>query len=242
MMPGVAELGLALAAGSLTTLSPCVFPILPLVVGGAVQAQRLAPVAMGAGLVSSFAVLGVAVGVLGDAIGIGSDAVRSAGAWLLIVFGIVMLVPAFYRRFTLLLSPIADSAQRAGNRLDGGSLSGAFALGLVLGMVWTPCSGPLLGSALTLVASEGGAARGGLVLALFGLGAAIPLVAIAYASQAGFRRSRDWLLPRVEFVKKVFGVAIVLLGLAILTGWDKQLEAAVLNLLPEAWVNLTVRF
>ncbi|MBP9117449.1 MAG: cytochrome c biogenesis protein CcdA, partial [Methyloversatilis sp.] len=72
-MSSAAEFGLALAAGSLTTLSPCVFPILPLVVGGAVQANRLAPVAMGLGMVASFALLGVLVGVLGDALGLDGD-------------------------------------------------------------------------------------------------------------------------------------------------------------------------
>ena len=68
----------------------------------------------------------------------------------------------------------------------------AMALGAVLGLVWNPCSESLLGSSLTLVATEGGVLCGGVVLALFGLGAAIPLVAVAYASRSGFARVRDW--------------------------------------------------
>ena len=66
-MAGLAQLGFSLAAGSLTTLSPCVFPILPLVLGGAVQANRLAPLAMGAGMALSFALIGMALGLLGPA-------------------------------------------------------------------------------------------------------------------------------------------------------------------------------
>lgn len=244
-MSSAAELGLALAAGSLTTLSPCVFPILPLVVGGAVQANRLAPVApvaMGLGMVASFALLGVLVGVLGDALGLDGDLIRTAGAWLLIAFGIVMLVPALSDRFSLLMSPIAATAQQASNRVDAGSLRGSFLLGAVLGMVWSPCSGPLLASALALVASEGGAARGALILGLFGLGAATPLVGFAYASRAGFMRSRNRVLAHIDRIKKGFGLLILLAGLAVLLGWDKQLEAAVLNLLPDAWVRTTVLF
>lgn len=236
------HLGLSLIAGSLTTLSPCVFPILPLVVGGAVQANRLAPLVMGIGMALSFAAIGLVLGALGPALGIDSESVRNFGALLLIAFAVVMLVPALSRHFTELMSPIASRANAASSRLDGGSLGGALLLGGVLGLVWSPCSGPLLASALTLVASEGGAGRGALILGLFGVGAATPLVAVAYASRSGFALARGWVLARVEMVKQVLGVLIGLTGLAILTGGDKWLEAQVLNLLPESWIGVTTLF
>ncbi|MDE2276904.1 MAG: cytochrome c biogenesis protein CcdA, partial [Burkholderiales bacterium] len=143
------QLGLSLAAGSLTTLSPCVFPLLPLVLGGALQKNRLAPVAMGAGMILSFAAIGMVLGALGPALGIDADTVRTAGAAMLIAFALVMLVPALGARFTQWMLPIATQAHAASARLDGGSLVGALLLGGVLGLVWSPCSGPLLGSALT---------------------------------------------------------------------------------------------
>jgi len=242
MSAGVAGLWFAIAAGSLTTLSPCVFPILPIVVGGAVQTNRLAPLAIGAGMITSFALVGVLVGALGTALGIDSDTVRTAGAVLLIAFGIVMLVPWLNARFTHLMTPLAASANQASNSLDSGSLVGAFALGGLLGMIWSPCSGPLLASALTLVASEGGAARGALILGLFGFGAAVPLVAIAYASRAGFNRSRDWVLRHIDGFKKGFGALIILVGIAILFGIDKKLEAIVVKVLPDAWLTITTLF
>lgn len=234
------QLGLSLAAGSLTTLSPCVFPLLPLVLGGSLQASRLAPVAMGAGMVASFAGIGMAVGALGPALGVDGDSIRASGAALLIAFALIMLVPALGERFTRWMLPIASQANAASARLDSGSLLGALALGGVLGLVWSPCSGPLLGSALALVASEGGVARGGVVLGIFGLGAAIPLVAAAYASRSGFARARDWVLARVERARYGFALLLGAMGLAILTGADKVIEARVLQWLPDAWVNLTV--
>ena len=234
------QLGLSLGAGSLTTLSPCVFPILPLVLGGALQGNRFAPVAMGAGMIASFAAIGMALGALGPALGIDADSVRTAGAVMLIAFALVMLVPALGARFTQWMLPIASSANAASARLDSGSLFGALLLGGVLGLVWSPCSGPLLGSALTLVASEGGVARGGLVLGIFGLGAAIPLVAVAYASRRGFVHVRDWVLARIERVRHAFALLLGAMGVAILTGGDKWIEAQVLQWLPDAWVNLTV--
>ncbi|WP_298208507.1 cytochrome c biogenesis protein CcdA [Acidovorax sp.] len=236
----VAQLGLSLAAGGLTTLSPCVLPMLPLVVGGSLQGHRLAPVAMGAGMVVSFALIGMALGALGPALGIDGDTIRVAGALLLIAFAIVMLVPALGDRFSQWMLPIASQAQAASARLDGRSLASAFVLGGVLGLVWSPCSGPLLGSALSLVASEGGVGRGGVVLGVFGMGAAIPLVAAAYASRKGFVRVRDWVLARINVVQRSFAILLGLLGVAILTGGDKWLEAQVLQWLPDAWVNLTV--
>lgn len=234
------QLGLSLAAGSLTTLSPCVFPLLPLVLGGALQGSRFAPVAMGTGMIVSFAAIGMVIGALGPALGIDADTVRTAGAAMLIAFALVMLIPALGARFTRWMLPIASSANAASSKLDGGSVVGALLLGGVLGLMWSPCSGPLLGSALTLVASEGGVARGGLVLGIFGLGAAIPLVAVAYASRRGFVKVRDWVLARIERVRHVFALLLGMLGVAILTGGDKWLEARVLRWLPEAWVNLTV--
>ena len=234
------QLGLSVAAGGLTTLSPCVFPLLPLVLGGAVQGHRLAPVAMGLGMMLSFAGIGVVLGALGPALGIDADTIRLAGAAMLIAFAFVMLVPALGDRFSRWMLPIASAANAVSTRLDGGSLLSAAALGAVLGLVWSPCSGPLLGSALTLVASEGGALRGGVVLALFGLGAAIPLVAVAYASRSGFMRARDWILARIERVRRGFAVLLGGMGVAILTGADKWVEARVLGWLPDAWVNLTI--
>jgi cytochrome c-type biogenesis protein len=234
------QLALSLAAGSLTTLSPCVFPLLPLVLGGGLQGSRLAPLAMGLGMMLSFASIGMLLGALGPALGVDADTVRTAGAALLIAFAVVMLVPALGQRFTQWMLPIASSANAVSSKLSGGSLGSALLLGGVLGLVWSPCSGPLLGSALTLVASEGGVALGGVVLGIFGFGAAVPLMAVAYASRSGFVKVRGWVLSRMEAVRKGFALLLGALGVTILTGADKWLEARVLNWLPEAWIKLTV--
>ena len=234
------QLALSVAAGSLTTLSPCVFPLLPLVLGGAMQGNRFAPLAMGAGMTASFAAIGMLLGALGPALGIDGDTIRTAGAAMLLAFALVMLVPALGDKFSQWMLPIATAANAASTRLDGRSLLSAAALGAVLGLVWSPCSGPLLGSALTLVASEGGVARGGIVLALFGLGAAIPLVGVAYASRSGVAVAKTWVMQRIDSVRRGFALLLGAMGIAILTGGDKWVEARVLNWLPDAWVNLTV--
>ena len=240
-MPGFAEPALSVAAGALTTLSPCVFPLLPVIVGGAVQRHRAAPVAMGLGMAITFTVIGLLVGGLGGALSLAPDDVRRVGAWLLLVFGGVMLVPALERRFSNLMTPLASSADAASARLDGGALASAFALGGLLGLVWSPCAGPLLGSTLALVATAGGAPRGALLLGLFGLGAALPLVGAAYASRAGFGRVRAWVLAHAGAAKRVMGALLLGVGLLILTGGDHAVEAWVNERLPDAWLALTTR-
>lgn len=239
MAASLTEIGLGLAAGSLSTLNPCVFPLLPLVLSGALQSNRLAPVALGLGMASSFAVLGLFLGTLGAELGLDADSFRTAGGVLLLLLAAVMLVPSLNERFTLLMTPISSGAQSVSNRFSGATLGSAFALGGVLGLVWSPCSGPLLISALTLVASEGGGLRGGLILGAFGVGAAIPLVAVAYASRAGFMKARDWLLRHINTIKRGFAAVLALMGVAILTGYDKVFEAWVLRSLPDWWVRLT---
>lgn len=238
----ISHLGLSLLAGSLTTLSPCVFPILPMVLGGAAQGNRLAPLAMGLGMALSFAGIGVALGALGPAIGLDSEHVRNFGAVLLMALGLMMWVPVLNERFAQWMMPLASGANGVSTRLQGDTLGGALLLGGVLGLVWSPCSGPLLASALTLVASEGGAWRGGVILGVFGLGAATPLVAVAYASRRGFQSVRDKVLAHGDRVKKIFGALIFLAGVAIATGADKWLEAQLLDHLPEAWLRWTTLF
>lgn len=242
MAASITEVGLGLLAGSLSTLNPCVFPLLPLVVGGALQNNRLAPVAMGVGMASSFALLGLFLGILGEQLGLDIDTFRTIGGTLLLVLAGVMLVPSFNERFTLLMTPLSSGAQSVSSRLSGSTLGSAFLLGGVLGLVWSPCSGPMLISALTLVASEGGGVRGGMILGAFGLGAAIPLVGVAYASRAAFVKARDWVLARIGAIKMGFAALLAVMGLGILTGYDKVVEAAVLNMLPDWWLKLTTKF
>lgn len=241
-MISVSELSISLLAGSLSTLNPCVFPLLPLVLGGAMQSNRLAPVAMGVGMAGSFAFLGLLIGALGDTLGLDPEIVRNIGGTMLVLIGVAMLVPAWNEQMTKWMTPLASNAQNVSGKLPGTSLLSAFLLGAVLGFVWSPCSGPLLLSAMSLVATEGGLARGAAILGVFGLGAAIPLVVVAYASRSSFMKSRDWLMKHINPIKRIFALLILGLGMLILTGYDKTIEAAILEIIPDSWVQLTTRF
>jgi cytochrome c-type biogenesis protein len=241
------DLLLALAAGSLTTLNPCVLPLLPLVVAGAMAQHKLAPLAMGAGLALSYALLGLFVALVGESIGLDADRLRWIGGVLLVAFGLVQLIPALNDRFVLLLSPLANKAHSSASDASlatKASLWAPFLTGALLGLAWSPCSGPLLGGALTLVADSGstqGVWRGALILAFFGIGAATPLVGVAYLSKAKFLSFRDWMLKYSANIKKAVGLLMLLLGIAILTGYDKRLEGFLVNLMPDWLIAVTTK-
>jgi cytochrome c biogenesis protein CcdA len=241
------ELGLALIAGALTTLNPCVFPILPLVVGSAVQDSRIAPLLMGVGMATAFALLGFLTGLLAGASGFDQDLVRQVSAVLMIVFGLALLLPQGKAVFARLLSPLADRASALGTQLGGshpsarGGVAHSLGMGLLLGFVWTPCSGPLLASTLTLAAT-GGAANATLTLAIFGLGAATPLISVGYLSRAALGRLRGWVLAHGERTQQLMGALLAAIGLMVLLGADKALESTLIRLLPSSWLSLTTRF
>jgi cytochrome c-type biogenesis protein len=249
------DLLLAILAGSFTTLNPCVLPLLPLVVAGAMAQSKYAPLAMGAGLALSYALLGLFVATIGESIGMDADRLRWVGGILLMAFGLVQLTPALNDRFVLLLSPLANRAHEAAQGVSPSAAASTtsaltsspwqlwapFATGAVLGMAWSPCSGPLLGGALTLVADAGGAWRGTLILGFFGLGAAIPLVAVAYLSKTQFLRLRNWMLVHSSRIKKGVGFLMLFLGILIVTGFDKRLESFLVNLMPDWLIALTTR-
>ena len=246
------DLLLALAAGSLTTLNPCVLPLLPLVVAGAMAQNKWAPLALGAGLAASYALLGLFVALVGESIGLDADRLRQIGGILLVLFGVIQLIPALSERFVLLLSPLANKAHAAvpsssgeadgdSDGESGGSIWTSVLTGALLGLAWSPCSGPLLGGALTLVADAGGAWKGTLILGFFGIGAAAPLVGVAYLSKAKFLSFRNGMLAHSANIKKMVGLLMLAVGLAILTGYDKRLEGFLVNLMPEWLIALTTR-
>jgi len=231
---------LALVAGSLTTLNPCVLPLLPLVVAGAIAQSKWAPLSMGAGLAFSYTTLGLLVALVGESLGLDTDRLRWVGGVLLVLFGVVQLVPIMNDRLMLMLSPVANKAH-AVIPIAGSSVWRSFLTGALLGLVWSPCSGPLLGGALTLVADSKSAWRGAFILGFFGVGAATPLIAVAYLSKTKFLRFREWVLTQSVSIKKTVGFLMLSLGAAILTGYDKKLEGFLVNLMPDWWIELTTR-
>lgn len=233
---------LAFGAGLLSILSPCVLPLLPLVLGSAVTQHRFGPLALAAGLAISFTALGLLLALVGFSLGFDASVFRAAAAVLAIVIGAVLLIPAWQTQFATAGGPMSAWADRTFGGFNASGLSGQFALGLLLGAVWSPCVGPTLGAA-SLLASQGrDLAQVALTMAMFGLGAALPLAVLGLLSRSALVSMRDRMLSAGKFGKALLGAALLLIGLSIVTGADKLIETVLVNASPAWLTELTTRF
>lgn len=239
---GIASYGFGLLAGILSTLSPCVLPIIPILLGSAASAHAREPLALAGGLALSYAIVGSALAWAGAAVGVDTSIFREAGAVILGLFGIVLMSTSLQQRFASATSGIGDAGDNliARMRLDG--LWGQFAIGLVLGVVWSPCVGPTLGAAIVLASQGQDLPQVASLMGVFGIGAALPIVALAYVSRAAMLRVRGKLMQAGKTGKLILGAAMLVIAAGILTGIDKPLEAWLVAHSPAWLTTLTTRF
>ncbi len=233
---------LAYVAGALTILSPCVLPLVPVVMSTAARSSRWGPLALSAGLVGSFTVVGFAVATLGAAAGSDGEGVRMFGAVLLALGGLVLLVPALQARLTLLATPLANWAGRRQRGLERFGLAGQAMVGVLLGLVWSPCVGPTLGAATVLASQGENLAQVALVMATFGLGIASVLLVIAFATRGLLLRWRGTMMGTGQRGKHVLGGILLVVGIMILTGLDRVIEGVLVTASPDWLVDLTTRY
>jgi cytochrome c biogenesis protein CcdA len=239
---GPSTYGLGLLAGALSTLSPCVLPLVPVLLAAAVSAHRWGALALGAGLALSFTVVGIFLATLGASLGLDPETFRTIGAVILATFGLVLLVPRLQDLFARMTSALSNSGNQLLSRVTIGGFAGQFIVGALLGVVWSPCVGPTLGAATTLASQGRDLGQIAFLMLLFGLGAAAPLVLLGFLSRASMLRIRGRLLSVGTYGKRLFGFALLLFGVLIATGTDKSLEAWILNQTPEWLTAVTTRY
>jgi cytochrome c-type biogenesis protein len=229
-------------AGIFTTLSPCVLPLIPIIMGSALQADRLAPLALTLGFTVSFATIGTLLAVFGFALGIDPAVFRIGAAVLMGIFGLIILVPPLYARFSQVASGLTGGAGDYVGRLNVDGRFGHAGLGALLGLVWTPCAGPTLGAAIGMASQSGQLATAIAVMLVFSLGAAVPLLVLSYGSRTAVMGRRTQLVRIAKWGKPIMGVALVAVSLLALTGFDKTVEAIINANTPDWVVDMTTRF
>jgi cytochrome c-type biogenesis protein len=231
----MALVALAFVAGVLAALSPCVLPLLPLVMGSASRG-RYGPAALAAGFVAAFTVVGVVLASVGMALGLTDVIVRRVSAGLLVAAGVLLLNRRLQDATGQGLSPLASASARLSAGADHG-LGGQFAIGALLGGVWSPCVGPTLGAALGLAARGETIAQATAIMAAFGFGSATLLLGTGYAS-ALIIGHRLGLVRAGATGRAVFGILLIVVGIFVGSGLDKNVESIVLDRLPQWWINL----
>ena len=242
MALGVGSYGLGLLAGVLSTLSPCVLPLLPILIGSATAAHPRAPLALAAGLALSYAVIGTVVASAGSLLGLDAGLLRQAGAVMLAVFGIILLSASLQQRFAAATGGLSNAGQTLLQRLSPVGWPGQLLVGLLLGIVWSPCVGPTLGAATTLASRGEHLWQVGALMATFGLGAAAPLVFLGTLSRTTMQRIRGTLVTTGALGKQLLGAALLVTGVLIAGGWDQPLQAWVLDHTPAGLTALTTRY
>lgn len=227
---------LGFVAGLLSILSPCVWPLVPVVMSSAATAGRHGPLFLALGLSLSFAFAGTVLSYVLLNLGLGLDVIRPFAAVMLIIVALPLLSePLGYRVNALLsrLNPAPDSG--ATNASSG---LGQFGVGALLGVVWLPCVGPTLGAAIALASMGQNMAAAFGVMFVFGVGTASALLFAGLASAKLLKKTRPGVMTSAKKGKTVLGAMLLLLGILVLTGWDKALETWALTWLPDWAVSI----
>lgn len=244
------ELVFAYGAGLLTLINPCVLPILPIILGSALQADRRGPVALAAGMGFAFVVLGVGLSAIGPAIGLYPEDIAPYAAALMILFGLVLLSPRLNAAFATATAGVADRGGAALDNVDGDSLRGQFLTGALLGAVWSPCIGPTLGGAILLASNAAASETGGVawadllwataIMVGFALGVATVVIGLSLGAREAIRARAQRLRGLADRAKPIMGAILVLVGLAILFGLHHRLDAWLNDVLPSWLIDASV--
>ncbi len=235
----------AFLSGIITILSPCILPVLPVVLSGGVGGGKGRPFGVVAGFVASFTVFTLTLSTIVQALGIPVDAMRWVAVVLIIGFGAMILVPWLRDRFEMFASRVANLGQKgtssavqaAGTSARTGFWTG-IPVGLGLGLIWTPCVGPIMASVISLAITQRVDGGSVIITLAYTLGTSIPMLAVMIGGRALLNRVPS-LTRNASKIQKAFGVIMILVGVAIGLGWDRQFQAAVLKALPNYGAGLT---
>ena len=232
----------AFLAGILSTLSPCVLPLLPIILATAVTEHRFAPLALAAGLALSFVTVGMFIATIGYGIGLDPGFFRTLAALLLVAIGVILLVPQLQTEVAAAASPISSWTESRLGDFDTSGVYGQFALGLCLEPYGAPASGRRLALLRSLPSQGENLGQVALVMLAFGIGAAVPLLLLGLLSRDTLMRWRGRLMETGKSGKLVLGGLLVVVGLLILSGLDKRLETLIVEASPTWLTEITTRY
>ena len=236
------SLALAFVAGLVTILNPCVLPLVPILIGSALIKARMGPLALAAGLVSSFTLFGFTVIAFGYSLGIDERLVRMLAGAFLALAGVVLLVPQAQAALSAAAAPFTNAGNQQLARVNANGVVGQYLVGLLLGLVWAPCVGPTLGVAIAAASQGDDLASAFVVFLSFGLGVAVSILAFAYGSRRALGDRGRALRALGAYAKPIFGAALLFVGVLVISGFDKVIEVALLDALPDGLVRFSTSF
>src|SRR5262249_5614489 len=151
----------------------------------------------------------------------------------------VLLVPMFPAKLTSIAAPVAASGQPLLDRFAPSGVGGQFVVGVLLGAIWSPCSGPTLGAAIGLAVQSETMAQAALIMTAFGLRAATPMLVLAYGTRPAVLARRDRLAQLSRLGKPIMGAVLAGVGVSVLVGLDKIIETSLTRVMPDWLIGVT---
>ncbi|HSX19305.1 MAG TPA: cytochrome c biogenesis protein DipZ [Candidatus Saccharimonadales bacterium] len=225
----------AFISGLVTILAPCIWPLLPIVLSTSTGGGRGKSLGITLGVISSFFVLTLSISTLVRLFGFDPNILRLVAVLVLGILGMSLVVPAFSFKLEALVSKLSGSF---GSRLKSSNngFIGGFTVGIALGIVWTPCAGPILATIATLAATQSVNLQAVLVTLVYVIGVGIPLFIFSFGASWFFEKSK-FVGKYTGRIQQIFGILMVLTALAIYTNYDKVIQTKLLDLFP-SYTNL----
>lgn len=231
-------IGFAFLAGVITILSPCILPILPIIFSSTIGGENTGkgrPFGVVTGFVLSFTFFTLFLSTIVRLTGISADALRIMSVVVIAGFGASLLIPGFQSMMEKLFARLSQFVPR-NNTKQG--WTGGLLIGLSLGLLWTPCVGPILASVISL-ALTGSVNSAALFITLsYALGTAIPMLLIMWGGQKALQKV-PWLVSNTGKIQKFFGVLMIITALGIYLNWDRKFQTWVLETFPQYGTGLT---
>ena len=225
----------AFPAGIVTILSPCILPVLPIVLSGSIGGDKRKPLGIVVGFIASFTFFTLFLSTLVRTTGVSADALRTISVFIILGFGLSLLIS----KFQLFLEKLfARLSQIVPHQSQNSGFLGGILLGFSIGLLWTPCVGPILAAVITLAATNSVTAGAVFITLAYSLGTAIPMLAITYGGRQLLQKV-PWVLTNSAHIQKAFGVIMILVAVGIFFNFDRKFQAYILGIFPQYGVGLT---
>lgn len=231
-------LGFSFLAGIVTILSPCILPILPIILSSTIgghESGKSRPLGVIVGFIASFTFFTLFLSGIVKTSGISADSLRLLSVIIIAGFGVSFLIPQFQVLLEKLFSKLSNLAPRGNTNPN--FFSGIF-VGLSLGLLWTPCVGPILASVISLALTGAVTLNAFFITLAYSIGTAIPMFAIMIGGQSLLRKV-PWLLKNSSNIQKVFGIVMILTAVAIFFNIDRKFQTFILDKFPLYGAGLT---
>lgn len=224
----------AFLGGVVTIASPCILPILPVVLSGSLSGGRKRPWGIITGFIISFTVFTLFLTAIVNLLGISADFLRNLSIVIIFIFGLTLISPVMQMRSERIFSHFTSKAPQP----RGQGFWGGIAIGLSIGLVWTPCVGPILASVISLALTGQVSGSAVFITLAYSLGTALPMLAIMYGGR-GILAHMGGISRNTQMIQRAFGVLMILTAIAIFFNYDRKFQTFVLNIFPSYGKGLT---